>query len=313
MRNMIVHGRASAAEHLKVALAKQLHLLRALLLGASLLCSLLCPVALADEADESDNNGQEPEQWQEVEVIIFRQWERGGRHDELWPTRADDPYYPLWQIPAGCEAGQSAPVAPGTELVSNPEHESQEYLTNNNQTDQDQTGVIGSAPPDNKLPTFICLPEDRRQLDDEWAKINSSGDYSQVYYAAWLQPQLSKEESIAIPIPYHWQPHSQPLSDQQPTSPGAAEPHPIEPVYGLVRVFTKRFIHAVVDIRMHRTASGAQVAEHELLRAPLHVMHQSRRMRGNDLHYLDHPALGVLIVVRPIDKPNKATAGQVEE
>ena len=32
-------------------------------------------------------------------------------------------------------------------------------------------------------------------------------------------------------------------------------------------------------------------------------MQQDRDMRSNEFHYLDHPALGVVILVKPYEKP----------
>lgn len=311
--------------HLKVALLAVLGLLVILWAGPG-------SVALAEEiqdnaqgdsqsndpgnegGDERDNkrhsdreNGPGDGQWQEVEVLLFRQWERGGRHAERWPTRAGEPYYPLWQVPAGCEGGDGEPISVGSELHNIAPEEGAPVTPSadaNNEDNQGKNANRGDV-------TFICLPEERRQLGEAWQKIRRSGDYSQLYYAAWAQPELGEDESIAVPIPFHWRPSSPSPSalgqgpfDSLDAAGDAAghAPLTIEPVYGLVRVFTERYIHAVVDMRMHRSASGAEVDVQEWLRAPLHVMHQSRRMRGGDLHYLDHPTLGILIVVRPVDE-----------
>jgi hypothetical protein len=32
-------------------------------------------------------------------------------------------------------------------------------------------------------------------------------------------------------------------------------------------------------------------------------MEQSREMRSNQFHYIDHPAIGIVILVKPIDVP----------
>jgi hypothetical protein len=35
---------------------------------------------------------------------------------------------------------------------------------------------------------------------------------------------------------------------------------------------------------------------------------QRRRMRSGELHYLDHPALGILVLVEPRELPAEATS-----
>lgn len=259
-----------------VPIGRNLYLTALLLLCTT---ALLAPVHATEEAAET-------EQWQEVEVLIFRQWERGGRHAERWPTRASVPHYPLWQVPAGCEGEHGEELAASNESTP-PSQLAQTETADAAQRDQEE------------LPRFVCLPKESRQLGDEWSKIRRSGSYSQLYYAAWAQPELSEDDSIAVPVPFYWRPPT----EQRMLSAHTEQPHLNPPAYGLVRIFTKRFIHAVVNLRMHRSASGAQVDQHEKLRAPLHAMHQNRRMRGGNLYYLDHPTLGVLIVVRPTDGP----------
>ena len=220
------------------------------------------------EDDEKGGEG-EPLPWYEVEVIVFRQWELGGSDRERWPSGVRDPYYPLWQLPLGC--GWDSGDAAGDEDIE-----------------------AGSEELDH---SFRCLPEDRLQMRAEWNALRGSGDYRPLIHIGWEQPGIDEDHSIAVPVPVYWQP------------PPAEEVLGIEPapprlnpeVYGLIRVYRERFLHAVVDLRFLRTGSGAEVDIEEMLRAPVHVMQQSRRMRSGQRHYLDHPALGVIIEVRELE------------
>ena len=42
------------------------------------------------------------------------------------------------------------------------------------------------------------------------------------------------------------------------------------------------------------------------------LMQQSRRMRSNELHYLDHPLLGVVVKLTPLDEEQLATLAAAE-
>ncbi len=43
---------------------------------------------------------------------------------------------------------------------------------------------------------------------------------------------------------------------------------------------------------------------------PVFRLHQSRRMRSRELHYLDHPVLGMLVVARPFTPPETKQAAR---
>ncbi|MFP4146614.1 MAG: peptidoglycan binding protein CsiV [Halorhodospira sp.] len=219
--------------------------------------------------------------WYEVEVLIFQQEEQGGRHAERWPTRVDDPSYPIWQVPAGCQ-GEANDVAERLGLETDP----------------------ADAPVDTEqleadAPRFYCLPEARRRLSSHRQALQRSEAYQPLYHLAWLQPGQDRDKAVAVPIPYHWHPPRQGLSE-------AAEPSPPQyrpPLYGLIRIYRDRYLHAVVDLRLHRRAIEEDPSPEALVRAPLHRLITQRRMRSGELHYLDHPALGVLIVIHPAEEP----------
>jgi hypothetical protein len=62
------------------------------------------------------------------------------------------------------------------------------------------------------------------------------------------------------------------------------------PVYGLVRISLGRFLHIDTDLAL-QTGQGDNTT---LIHSVDH-----RRMRSNELHYLDHPAFGMLVLIRP--------------
>ncbi|MFP4129700.1 MAG: CsiV family protein [Halorhodospira sp.] len=224
--------------------------------AAAALAALLPAAAQADTEAGAESSG-----WYEVEAIVFRQGEQDERHAERWPTRADEPYYPAWQVPAGC-GGEAA-------------------------------GEDGDRPP------LRCLGAGQRQLAPHWRALVRSEAYDPLYHLAWVQPALSREASVAVPVPYHWRPPNEAAATGQAPQPPRYRP----PVYGLLRVYKERHIHAVADLRVHRRAVDPDAGAEALVRAPLHRLVQGRRMGSGELHYLDHPAIGVLIVVRSVSDP----------
>jgi hypothetical protein len=65
---------------------------------------------------------------------------------------------------------------------------------------------------------------------------------------------------------------------------------PLPVLDGILRVYRLRYLHVDVDLVYHR--SGVDT--------PFRFQ-TSRRMRSGELHYLDHPLFGLLILVTPLE------------
>ncbi len=66
---------------------------------------------------------------------------------------------------------------------------------------------------------------------------------------------------------------------------------------GLIKVGLGRYLHLDIDLLLNDPASG------EKIRVTGH-----RRMRSRELHHLDHPRLGLLVIITPVEQT--ATTGQ---
>ena len=65
------------------------------------------------------------------------------------------------------------------------------------------------------------------------------------------------------------------------------------PLEGWFSVTVGRYVHFRAYL-LYRLADGGVA-----------VFNESRRMRSNEVHYLDHPALGILALVRPVETPSE--------
>ncbi|MCK4704001.1 MAG: hypothetical protein KAT90_00855, partial [Gammaproteobacteria bacterium] len=45
--------------------------------------------------------------------------------------------------------------------------------------------------------------------------------------------------------------------------------------------------------------------ENNLISNPSYPLQAHRRMRSKELHYIDHPLIGILIQINPVKKPKK--------
>lgn len=113
----------------------------------------------------------------------------------------------------------------------------------------------------------------------------------------WVE-KMSKLDPVTQPILYNvqWQ---QPVYEQKHSLPIYFESsithlgHP--QVKGLFHLHVSRYLHSKIDLQL--LPSNAHSTD-ELI-----SLQQSRRMRSKEMHYLDHPLLGAIIRIIPVEHP----------
>ena len=266
----------------------------------ALLLALGLPATAAAEEDERT--------WYDVEIIVFEQDEAGGRDAERWQAVAPAP--------------RADEVMQLQEL--DPDHE-------------------GSRP------AFSRTPGDELQLLRAYQQLERAKEYRPLLHLGWRQQGYSRDEAPSVAVPPGWSLQPAPeveleldtedmpgtaampdmgeIPDGQPEAPAAGTAHEdtilgqelaatqrAEALYGFVRLYRERFLHVAVDLRYHRDDEDAATRYPYLKgEAPVFVMQQQRRMRSGELHYLDHPVLGVLVLVTPVSLPETLAAPLPED
>jgi hypothetical protein len=131
-------------------------------------------------------------------------------------------------------------------------------------------GADESAAPEAGLPAGFAPPLEPLQLENAAAALRRRG-YVQLWHQAWIQPPADRD-GIALPL-------------LAALGRGAAQAG----LDGTVSLTQGRFLHLGLDLRWQ----PGEVLEAEL--------QQRRRLRTREEHYFDHPRLGVLAVVQPVD------------
>lgn len=164
-------------------------------------------------------------------------------------------------------------------------------------------------------------------FSDKMTKFEKTKGMTVVWSKKWRQPIQSKQQStsrdntmaIAIKAPLN-------LTDTISTGKALDE---IE-INGNIHLYRSRYLHIVSELQVQhwRTLANAHELDKGLTsphssqllgkniipsssssplttidKIPLRAAHvnQSRRMRSNELHYIDHPMLGILVRVTPAD------------
>lgn len=119
-------------------------------------------------------------------------------------------------------------------------------------------------------------PLDNLMLADSLKHFQKRSDMQVIWHQGWVEPIQERKHSIAHPINIELDAPYFHLS-----------------LTGQFQLSVSRYLHFSTNFEIqHNTTDG------EAIRAA--TIKQTRRMRSNELHYLDHPMLGVMVKVVPI-------------
>ncbi len=186
--------------------------------------------------------------------------------------------------------------------------------------------------PEDYIPanTFKPLPDKALRLSKEVGFLKKSDRYRVLMHLGWRQPGMPADKSLAV----HLERLVPPLETNILDAPANSLADNIEAVDaesmdsvpttpanykldGFVRLSLSRYLHINTDLVYRQEAATdnwSQVLETDTEGAtridslpPTFHLLQARRMRSGELHYIDHPVLGMLILVSPIKKPKSAS------
>lgn len=163
---------------------------------------------------------------------------------------------------------------------------------------------------------FRLLPESEYRLSDAAKKIATSNDYRIIKHFAWRQPGLDK--SIAIPVYIQ----NTIATEIDETKPGDGQPK--SPLYtqarldGLIKVSLSRYLHLETELRFEANGisplpepmvetdtTEAMPAAKPRPTTAVYYEKQKRRLRSKELHYIDHPVFGMLVLMTQAEVPEK--------
>lgn len=146
--------------------------------------------------------------------------------------------------------------------------------------DADEPDPVNPAP----RPTFRMLRAEELELRGALLRLQRDADYTPLAHGGWVQPAYPPDRAVPVDISLL----------------GTVNP------VGTVQLHLSRFLHVTVDL-LYRAPpvppplQGAPVdGVLSELNLPLrYALRIQRRVRSGDIHYLDHPAIGLLVIVRP--------------
>ena len=206
--------------------------------------------------------------WYSVEIVIFSQDESSGRNEQ-WPVIES---LPDWSDAVTIQPGVSIPSAVQTDM-----------------TVQERQQLWSKSEKTNRSASFRMLPQSNLRLNAITASLRgSNGRFTPLLHLAWRQPAQSKKSAKIIYL-----------------QSAVTSTNGIPRLQGTVRLSVQRYLHIDLDLLLQRKEikrtddsgfiqSSSFSPERTGFRFKTH-----RRMRSEELHYLDHPKLGAIVIVRP--------------
>ena len=158
------------------------------------------------------------------------------------------------------------------------------------------------------------IPEDQYILADVANNLKRSGRYRILKHIAWRQPVVERKDSQPITIRA-----GRDFSDQFPerayrhvefsdtASDSSDISNEVKELAGTINIVITRYIHLYSDL-VYRLPRPNPTALNDALDRELvlvdYAVNSHRRMRSRELHYIDHPLVGILIEATPIEDEN---------
>lgn len=286
---------------------------------------IICLVAATgiSASQAQDNEGR----WYEVEIILFEHLDPVARDSEAWPID-----------PGAIDFEDTINLLPPSVWIEAPITE--ESLTEEPQTEAlfNDAGFLELRILSDDPVPYQLLPADQHQLNDSYQRLVGSDNYLPLAHVAWrqampprdqpdrivLHDQLSSSNKNVLP-PLRLPPEELQMEDEL----GQEEDLKIPSLQGVISLSIARYLHVETDFLLYRPlaedASANYIVGQWQLPSTGHSVNKSYqlsplltveepepeyfrvngnlRLRSREVHYLDHPMLGMLILFTPVELP----------
>ena len=126
---------------------------------------------------------------------------------------------------------------------------------------------------------FGLTPRSDLRLHDTWGALRRSSRYRPLLHVGWQLPGAARNAARWAHI-----------------GPHLGEGRAGTLVRGAVKVSLARYLHLELDLLYDRLRDGSHDTPGDAVQTRFRLR-SSRRMRSNELHYIDHPLFGVLVLI----------------
>ena len=160
---------------------------------------------------------------------------------------------------------------------------------------------------------FLTVDKENFKLNTHKSKISNNQNYRVLFHSAWKQKGLARENAIPFPINTKNNNvidnsiHNTDLADTPP-SPEKSKHQSF--IKGNVTLILSRYLHLESSLIYYQINDGEQEvreadkpdSESFTMKYPVK---SERRMRSREIHYIDHPLVGILVLATPFTIPEE--------
>lgn len=227
------------------------------------------------------------ERWYRVEVVVFS-------YPAFFEALGEDPPYvrvpdlydvvdletPGEEDDADEAAATEPGPAPGAEASVDPAMTEDAGPAGDGAAGDDEAG-----PP---FPAFTVLPESELTLTPVTRRLERSSGYAPILHVAWMQPAYGSTGSRKVRIT------DRPPEDQN------LDAEPVDTMVTTSEDLAAFTTDGFARLRVGRTLNLDLDLYHQTEAAAIRLS-ESRRVRFRELHYFDHPGLGAIVQVLPVE------------
>ena len=138
--------------------------------------------------------------------------------------------------------------------------------------DEEESGGAAAeiAPPATAMESFPAMPTGKMKLGAIADQLKRSRGYQTLAHFGWTQPGFPRTEAHYMSVD---------------SKVGAGSD-----LTGRVALSRGRYLHLTLDLALQPAGSSER-----------YVLRQTRRMRSNERHYIDHPKFGVIALITPTE------------
>jgi len=252
----------------------------------------------------------------DVELIIFEDAHARYINSELWPENNKEDK----------NAGEQTAEDNNIELISDLDKLSLSEIENIDNTEKTENESLDITDFNDIEPTILINQQN---------KLNKSSEYNILYYASWRQYGLEESKSFDIDINELSNYHPGTQQKQINTNTGAQQSNNQElevaenTISGKIKVVLARYLHFYTELAYQRVLDEPldekedtgfdsasletnenknefSVSDTTLENTIPAIAYQvlpittHRRMRSKELHYIDHPLVGILVQINPV-------------
>jgi hypothetical protein len=269
--------------------------------------------------------------WYQVEMIVFAHNDETAETEEQWPDDVALSYpsrlkmlFDAVSLPSSVDNTLTTGIEINVPSLLSQSNDQANTLDNELLLENPTLLATPPVEPADNLPTaltgegtvlrplpFQRLDEDAKTLREAFQHLRRIDRYRPLFHEVWQQPMQSRGRSPAILI----------------TGGNAYGSH--FELEGTIKLSVERYLHIDTDLWLHRfepnfgqtstfqvpelpTNTGTDIMLGDsyspfslIIDEPYNVartvtLRQSRRMRSGEIHYLDHPLFGVIVLVTPL-------------